>query len=314
MSRPAASGAAEGLPDAPSGALAHWPAPLRPYVQLARIDRPIGWQLLLAPCWWATALAGMAVHRGPDLWHLLLFAIGAIAMRGAGSTFNDIVDRDLDRSVERTRGRPLASRRVSAKQAAFFLVALSLVGLAVLLCFNAFTIGLGIAALAPVAIYPFMKRITHWPQAVLGLAFAWGALVGWSGTTESLASPPLILYAGAILWTMGYDTIYALQDVADDAVVGIGSTAIRFGRHVRGGVAALYLLALAACTAAIIGAGGGTIAWIGLAAFAIHLGWQVARIDPADPIRALVLFRSNRDAGLLLFAGLALQAWASAGQ
>ena len=313
MMRPAAPDAAQGLPDAPSGALARWPAPLRPYAQLARIDRPIGWQLLLAPCWWAAALSGIAVHRGPDLWHLLLFAIGAIAMRGAGSTFNDIVDRDLDRSVERTRGRPLASRRVSARQAALFLVALSLVGLAVLLCFNGFTIGLGIAALAPVAVYPFMKRITDWPQFVLGLAFAWGALVGWSGTTASLAGPPLALYAGAILWTMGYDTIYALQDVADDAVVGIGSTAIRFGARVREGVAALYVLALAACGAAIIGAGGGVIAWAGLAAFALHLGWQVRCIDSADPVRALALFRSNRDAGLLLFVGLALQAWVGAG-
>ncbi len=299
-------------PPLPDAALTRWPAALRPYVELARIDRPIGWQLLLAPCWWGTALVAMALRAPPNLLHLLLFAVGAVAMRGAGSTFNDIVDRDIDRAVERTRGRPLASRRVSPRQAAAFLAAQALVGLAVLVCFDGFTIGLGIAALLPVAVYPFMKRVTDWPQFVLGLAFAWGALVGWSGTAGSLAWPPLALYAGAILWTMGYDTIYALQDVADDAIVGIGSTAIRFGRHVRGGVASLYGLALAAIGAAIAGAGAGGWAWVGWAGFALHLGWQVLRLRADDPHRALRLFRSNRDAGLLLFAGLAVEAWTAA--
>ena len=300
-------------PDLPDAALRRWPASIRPYAQLARVDRPIGWQLLLAPCWWGTALVADAVHRPPNLLHLALFAVGAVVMRGAGSTGNDIVDRDLDRSVARTRGRPLASRRISTRQALAFLVAQALVGLAVLLCFNRFTVGLGIAALLPVAVYPFMKRITNWPQAVLGLAFAWGALVGWSGTAGSLAWPALALYAGAILWTMGYDTIYALQDIADDAVVGIGSTAIQFGRHVRAGVAALYALSLAACGSALAGVSAGPWAWAGLLAFAAHLGWQVSRIRPDDGQRALALFRSNRDAGLLFFAGLALQAWISAG-
>ncbi len=298
--------------DLPDAALRRWPASVRPYAQLARIDRPIGWQLLLAPCWWGTALVANAVHSGPNLVHLALFTVGAIVMRGAGSTGNDIVDRDLDRSVERTRGRPLASRRLGTRQALAFLVAQALVGLAVLLCFNGFTVALGIAALLPVAVYPFMKRITNWPQAVLGLAFAWGALVGWSGTAGALAWPAVALYAGAILWTMGYDTIYALQDVADDAVVGIGSTAIRFGRHVRGGVATLYALATVAIGAALAGVGVGPLAWLGLAGFAAHLAWQVLRIRPLDTDRALVLFRSNRDAGLLLFAGLALEAWLSA--
>jgi 4-hydroxybenzoate polyprenyltransferase len=300
--------------DLPDAALRRWPASIRPYAQLARVDRPIGWQLLLAPCWWGTALVANAVHAGPNLLHLALFTIGAIAMRGAGSTGNDIVDRDLDRSVERTRGRPLASRRISTRQAVLFLVAQALVGLAVLLCFNGITIGLGIAALLPVAIYPFMKRITNWPQVVLGLAFAWGALVGWSATAGSLAWPAVALYAGAILWTMGYDTIYALQDVADDEVVGIGSTAIQFGRHVRAGVAVLYVLALGAIAAALAGIGAGSLAWTGFAAFAAHLAWQVSRIRRDDTRRALVLFRSNRDAGLLLFAGLAIQAWVSMGQ
>lgn len=302
------------LPDAASPSLGRWPSVARPYVQLARIDRPIGWQLLLGPCWWSTALAAVAVRQSPNLVHLALFTVGAIAMRGAGSTFNDLVDRDLDRKVERTRGRPLASGRVGAKAALAFLIALSLVGLAVLLCFNRTTVGLGLAALAPVAVYPFMKRITNWPQFVLGLAFAWGALVGWSATTGSLGWPPLALYAGAILWTMGYDTIYALQDIADDAVVGIGSTAIRFGAHVRGGVASLYGLAVVACGAALVGVGAGPWAWLGLAGFALHLASQVVRIRADDPRLARDLFRSNRNAGLLLFAGLATQALVSSGR
>ncbi len=302
------------LPDAAAGLLARWPISARPYVQLARIDRPIGWQLLLAPCWWGSALAAVALREPPHLAHLALFMVGAIAMRGAGSTFNDMVDRDIDRLVERTRGRPLASRRIGTRHAAVFLAVQCLVGLAVLVCFNGFTIGLGIASLALVAVYPFMKRVTNWPQVVLGLAFAWGALVGWSGTTGGLAWPALALYGGAILWTMGYDTIYALQDIADDAVVGIGSTAIRFGARVRGGVACLYGLALVCCGAAIVGIGAGPWAWAGIAAFAIHLGIQVWHIRPDDPRRAHALFRSNREAGLLLFAGLAVQAWMTAGQ
>ena len=219
----------------------------------------------------------------PNPLHLILFLIGAVAMRGAGSTFNDLVDRDLDLKVERTRGRPLASRRIGARSALVFLVAQALVGLAVLLCFNAFTIGLGIAALLPVAVYPFMKRITSWPQAMLGLAFAWGALVGWSGSFASLSWPPVALYAGAILWTMGYDTIYALQDVVDDAIVGIGSTALQFGTHVRLGVGILYGLALVACAAALWGIGAGIFAWVGWAGLGLHLARQVTRIAAGRP-------------------------------
>ena len=299
-------------PDLPDATLRRWPAAVRPYAQLARWDRPIGWQLLLAPCWWSTALVAGATHAAPNLAHLALFTVGSIAMRGAGSTGNDIVDRDIDRAVERTRDRPLASRRVSTKQAAAFLVAQSLVGLAVLLCFNGFTVALGIAALLPVAVYPFMKRITNWPQFVLGLAFAWGALVGWSATAGSLAWPALALYAGAILWTMGYDTIYALQDIADDVGAGIGSTAIQFGDRVRGGVGALYGLGLIAVAAALVGAGTGVWGWMGFAGFAAHLAWQVSRIRREDASHARALFHSNFGASLLLFAGLAVQAWVSA--
>ena len=307
----ALAGTAEALPDAASGALAHCPRALLPFAQLARIDRPIGWQLLLLPCWWGSTLAAIASGTPPRPLHLVLFAIGAIAMRGAGSTFNDLVDRDLDILVARTRGRPLASRRVTAVAALAFLVAQSLVGLAVLLCFNRFTIGLGIAALLPVAVYPFMKRITHWPQMVLGLAFAWGALVGWSAIMGTLAWPAFALYGGAILWTMGYDTIYAMQDIADDEVVGIGSTAIAFGPKVKAGVAWLYGLAVLALSCALAGAAAGPIAWAGLAAFALHLWKQVGRIDPGQADRALKLFQSNRDAGLVLFGGLLLQALAA---
>ena len=307
------SAVADALPDAVSGSLAGWPAPLRPFGQLARIDRPIGWQLLLLPCWWGSALAAGAARTHPDLLHLVLFMIGAIAMRGAGSTFNDLVDRDIDLKVERTRGRPLASRRIGAAAALAFLVAQSLVGLAVLLSFNRFTIALGLAALLPVAIYPFMKRITDWPQAVLGLAFAWGALVGWSSVFGALAWPAAMLYLAAILWTMGYDTIYAMQDIVDDEAVGIGSTAIAFGAKVRAGVASLYALAVLAAAAALAGAGAGILGWAGLAGFALHLAGQVRRIDHADAGNALALFRSNRDAGLILFAGLGLQALVSAG-
>ncbi len=234
--------------------------------------------------------------------------IGAIAMRGAGSTFNDIVDRDLDRQVERTRDRPIASGRVGRGQAALFLVAQALVGLAVVLCFNRFTIALACGSLVIVAAYPFAKRVTSWPQAVLGLAFAWGALVGWAAQFGALATAPLCLYAAAILWTIGYDTIYALQDRTDDALVGIGSTALRFGDHVRSGVAVLYALATLCAAAAIHLAGGGWLSLCGLFAFAAHLLWQTVRIAPTEATRSLQLFRSNRIAGLLLFAGLAADA------
>jgi 4-hydroxybenzoate polyprenyltransferase len=266
--------------------------------------------LLLAPCWQATALAGLAAHRGPNLWHLLLFLIGAIAMRGAGCTYNDILDRNLDARVERTRNRPLPSGRVTVRAAAAFLVAQALVGLGVLLCFNRFSVWLGLASLVVVEIYPVRKRMTSWPQAVLGLAFSWGALVGWSSTFASLALAPVLLYFSAFSWTIGYDTIYALQDKRDDAIVGIRSTARLFGARTRLGVGLFYGLSAALALMAIEAAGGGGIALIGWLAYAAHLAWQASQIEGAEPAAALRLFRSNRDAGLILFAGIALQGWA----
>jgi 4-hydroxybenzoate polyprenyltransferase len=280
-----------------------------PFVQLARLDRPIGWELLLAPCWQSAALAGLALHRGPNLWHLVLFLVGAVAMRGAGCTYNDILDRKLDARVERTRNRPLPSGRVTVGAAAAFLVAQALIGLAALLSFNRFSIGLGIASLGIVAIYPLMKRVTSWPQAALGLAFSWGALMGWSATFASLALAPVLLYASAFAWTIGYDTIYALQDKRDDAIVGIRSTARLFGSRAQLGIGLFYAAAAALALAAIEIVGGGLIARIGWLAYAAHLAWQTRQVEGADPATALKLFRSNRDAGLILFAGIALQGW-----
>ena len=280
-----------------------------PFVQLARVDRPIGWELLLLPCWQSAALAGLALNRGPNLWHLALFLAGAIAMRGAGSTYNDILDRKLDAGVERTRGRPLPSGRLGVRAAAVFLVAESLVGLAALLNFNRFTIWLGVASLGIVAIYPLMKRVTSWPQAVLGLAFSWGALMGWSATFASLALPPVLLYLSAFAWTIGYDTIYAMQDARDDAIVGIRSTARLFGSNTPLGVGLFYAAAALLALVAILLVGAGPIALIGWLAYAGHLAWQVSKVEGADATTALRLFRSNRDAGFLLFAGIALQGW-----
>ena len=304
--RPATS-----LPDAQPASLVLRLTPdlALPYIQLARLDRPAGWQLLLVPCWEATALAGLALHRGPNLWHLVLFLIGAIAMRGAGCTYNDILDRKLDAGVERTRNRPLPSGRVTIRAATVFLVAQALVGLAVLLCFNLFSIWLGIASLGVVAVYPLMKRVTSWPQAALGLAFSWGALMGWAATFASLALAPVLLYASAFTWTIGYDTIYALQDTRDDAIVGIRSTARLFGSRVTLGVGAFYAATAALTLAAIEAVGGGAIALIGWVAFCAHLAWQTPHVEGADAPTALRLFRSNRDAGLILFAGIALQGW-----
>jgi 4-hydroxybenzoate polyprenyltransferase len=234
--------------------------------------------------------------------------VGAFAMRGAGCTWNDIVDRDLDRRVERTASRPIPSGQVSVFQAGVFLVLQALVGFVVLISFNAFTIALGIASLAIVAVYPFMKRVTYWPQIVLGLAFSWGALMGWAAAFGRLDTPPALLYAGSIAWVIGYDTIYAHQDREDDALVGIKSTALLFGERTKPMLALFYALAVVLLGAAGFAAGAGPVFAIGLFAFAAHLAWQVVRLDIADPDRCLALFKSNRDAGLILFAGLLLDA------
>jgi 4-hydroxybenzoate polyprenyltransferase len=281
----------------------------RPYLRLSRLDRPIGSWLLLLPCWWSAALAAVASQaRGPSLWHIVLFFIGAFAMRGAGCTWNDIVDRDLDASVERTRSRPIPSGQVSRAQAALFLILQALVGFAVLISFNSFTIGLGIASLGIVAIYPFMKRITYWPQIVLGLAFSWGALMGWAAAFGRLDLPALLLYAGSISWVIGYDTIYAHQDRDDDALIGIKSTALLFGARTKPMLALFYGLAVILIGGAGFTAGGGLIFALGLAAFAAHLSWQIVRLDIADPDNCLKVFKSDRDAGLILFAALWLDA------
>jgi 4-hydroxybenzoate polyprenyltransferase len=284
------------------------PAWMRPYLRLARLDRPIGSWLLLMPCWWSVGLA--AVHSGSqvDVWHLILFFVGAFAMRGAGCTWNDIVDRDLDARVERTRSRPIPSGQVTVASAAAFLALQALVGLAVLLQFNPFTIYVGFASLAVVAVYPFMKRITYWPQIVLGLAFSWGALMGWPATFARLDLPAFLLYAGAISWVIGYDTIYAHQDREDDALIGIKSTALLFRERTKPMLALFYVLAVALIALAGWSAGAGLIFALGLLAFAAHLAWQIARLDIDDPVNCLMVFKSNRDAGLILFAGLALDA------
>jgi 4-hydroxybenzoate polyprenyltransferase len=281
----------------------------RPYLRLARLDRPIGSWLLLLPCWWSSALAAVAADaRGPSLSHIVLFFIGAFAMRGAGCTWNDIVDRDLDASVERTRSRPIPSGQVSVAQAGLFLVLQALVGLAVLISFNGFTIALGIASLAIVAIYPFMKRITYWPQIVLGLAFSWGALMGWAGAFGRLDWPALLLYAGSISWVIGYDTIYAHQDRDDDALIGIKSTALLFGARTKPMLVLFYGLAVVLIGAAGLTVHGGVVFALTLLAFAAHLAWQIVRLDVGNPDNCLAVFKSDRDAGLILFAGLVLDA------
>jgi 4-hydroxybenzoate polyprenyltransferase len=286
----------------------------RPYLRLCRLDRPIGSWLLLLPCWWSASLAaGVAHNTGQLPLTIALFLIGAFAMRGAGCTWNDITDRDLDARVERTRSRPIPAGQVSVRQALVFLLAQALIGLAVLLQFNRFAVAAGIASLVIVAVYPFMKRITWWPQIVLGLAFSWGALMGFAVTFARIDATALLLYAGSIAWVIGYDTIYAHQDAEDDALIGIKSTALLFGARTHRALAVFYTLAVVLIGAALVLAGARWPAWIGLAAFALHLVWQIRRLDISDPALCLRIFKSNRDAGLLLFAGLLADAVMRAG-
>ena len=281
----------------------------RPYLRLARFDRPIGSWLLLMPCWWSAALSAGVAHRLDRLLlDLALFFIGAFVMRGAGCTWNDITDRDLDAKVERTRSRPIPAGQVSVKQALVFLVAQALVGLAVLLQFNRFAIATGIASLLIVAVYPFMKRITWWPQIVLGLAFSWGALMGFAVTFGRLDATAFVLYAGSISWVIGYDTIYAHQDTEDDALIGIKSTARLFAERTHQALVIFYSLAVVLIGVTLKLAGAGLAGWIGLAAFAAHLAWQISRLKIGDPALCLRVFKSNREAGLLLFAGLLIDA------
>jgi len=284
----------------------HWS---RPYLRLARLDRPIGSWLLLMPCWWSAALAaGVSHHLSRLPLVIALFFVGAFAMRGAGCTWNDITDRDLDARVERTRSRPIPAGQVSVPQALVFLVVQALIGLVVLLQFNRFAVAVGIASLVIVAVYPFMKRITWWPQVVLGLAFSWGALMGFAVTLARIDAAALLLFAGSVAWVIGYDTIYAHQDAEDDALIGVKSTARLFGARTHQALIVFYGLAVVLIGLAMWLAGAGLAAWLGLAAFAAHLAWQVGRLKIGDPALCLRIFKSNRDAGLLLFAGLLVDA------
>ena len=278
---------------------------LKPYARLARWDRPLPLLLLFWPCAFSLALAAIAdPARGFDWRAALLMLIGSVLMRGAGCTFNDIVDRDIDDKVARTRSRPIPSGQVTTRQAAGFLVGQAILGLVILLQFNRFTVLLGIASLALIAIYPFMKRITWWPQAFLGLAFSYGALMGWSSQTAGLNLVPLFLYFGCIAWTIGYDTIYALQDIEDDALIGVRSTARLFGDFVRPVVAVLYVGAFLLWTAAALLVGGGIVfAAIALVAAAI-LVWQVLTLDAQRPENPKRRFYSNHYVGIALSLAL----------
>jgi 4-hydroxybenzoate polyprenyltransferase len=283
------------------------PAALLPYAQLARWDRPIGWWLLLLPCWWSLVLAQIAAGGGwPNVQHALLFLIGAIVMRGAGCTLNDMADRDFDAKVERTKNRPLASGRISRTHAFAFLALQSLVGLGVLLQFNGYTVVLGAASLLIVAVYPFMKRITHWPQFVLGLAFNWGALVGWSATHGTLSSAAVFLYIAGILWTLAYDTIYAHQDKEDDALIGVKSTALLFGAKTKPWLIGFFAAALVSAALALLHAEARWMSYAGLGLAGLHAAWQTHKFDHTNASLCLKLFKSNRTFGLLFLAGLLL--------
>ncbi len=316
---PAGADAAGRVADAPRG---NWvdrfaPPAWRPFLRLSRADRPIGTWLLLLPCWWAAALA---VAAGGDaataLWVGLGCGLGAILMRGAGCTWNDIADRDFDGRVARTRSRPLPSGQVTVRGALAWIVAQALAAFAILLTFHPAAVALGIASLALVAVYPFAKRFTWWPQVFLGLAFNWGALLAWAAVTGGLAAPALALWLGGIAWTLFYDTIYAHQDKEDDALIGVRSTARLFGARtvpVLRGVLVLSALLLALAVLLALGPAGRplpvVLALAGVAAFGAHLVWQLGRLDTEDPAVCLTLFRANRDAGLLpalFFAAAAL--------
>lgn len=281
----------------------HLPKVVRPYCRLARLDRPIGSWLLLFPCWWAIALAAPS-GGAPNLWLLFVFALGAIVMRGAGCTFNDIVDRNYDRLVARTAGRPIASGEIGVFAGVVFLVIQLLIAGLILLLLRPLAMGLGIGSLLLVATYPFMKRVTYWPQVFLGLTFNWGAIMGYAAATGGVSLAALTLYAAGIAWTLIYDTIYAHQDKEDDLLIGVRSTALKFAGWTKPWLI-LFGLAMLALLAATVWLGGlGRIAWFAIAGVAIHLAWQILAVDIDDPADCLAKFRANRWLGLILFVGI----------
>lgn len=305
--------AASPLPDAGRNWVdRHAPERLKPWLKLGRFDRPIGTWLLLLPGWQGIALALNQYDRPFTLyeaWLVVGFAIGALLMRGAGCAVNDIVDRDFDAQVARTAMRPIPAGQITVKQAVGFVAALSLISFLILITLNLTAVLLGVLSLGLVAAYPFMKRITWWPQAWLGLTFNWGALLGFAAATQApghVALSALLLYASGVFWTLGYDTIYALQDIEDDAMAGVKSSARRLGGQVRRGVGVFYVLAVLLAAAAGAAAGLGPLFWVGLIAYAGHLAWQTRALRPDDPAHCLKLFKSNREAGLILLAGMAL--------
>ena len=285
------------------------PEALRPWLKLGRFDRPAGIWLLMLPGWQGIALAASGGGDWPSWRLLLLFAVGAAVMRAAGCAYNDIVDRKIDASVARTARRPVASGRIPVRAAWIYLVGLSLIGLAILLTLHPVAVALGVASLGLVAAYPFMKRITWWPQAWLGLTFNWGALLGYAALEGELSAPAILLYVSGVFWTLGYDTIYALQDLEDDALIGVKSSARRLGAQTQRGVLIFYAAAAGAALAAGMLAQLGPLFYLGWLLFTAHLLRQAARVSIDDPRRALMLFRSNRDAGLLLFAALVAGFW-----
>jgi 4-hydroxybenzoate polyprenyltransferase len=309
MSRPSVQGKTSTVGDARAANVVDRfaPAALLPYLRLARADRPTGFWLLAIPCFWSVALASRNIGADyPDPWLILLFAVGAVVMRAAGCTYNDIIDKDIDARVARTQGRPLPSGQASEKAATIFILVLCLIGLAVLLSFNARTIWLGLAVIPIVALYPLVKRFSYWPQAVLGLAFNWGALVGYAAVLRRLEWPAVVLFAGAVAWTIGYDTIYAHQDREDDALLGLKSTALKFGRATKIWLSGFYALAWVGITAAGLLAGAEIVFLVGMGAAGAHLFWQVATLDIDDPDNCLRRFQSNRDFGLIVFAAIVL--------
>jgi len=308
------------MPEGPSGVAdappdnwvdRHAPPGWRPWLRLSRADRPIGTWLLLLPCWWGIGLAMIADRPDwRDLWIAVACGLGAVLMRGAGCTWNDITDRDIDDKVARTRSRPIPSGQVTVRGAMLWMAAQSLAGFAILLTLGGAAVALGVASLALVAIYPFAKRFTWWPQVFLGLAFNWGALLAWAAHMGNLAPAPVLAYLAGIAWTIFYDTIYAHQDAEDDALIGVRSTARLFGRDtprwLAGFAAASVLLLGLAVLAARPDGAGLVLALVGVAGFAVHLAWQLTQFDMADGAGCLRLFRANRDSGLVVALFLAL--------